>query len=419
MFWTDLANKTIGIWGMGREGQAVKNALQKHTPTARLIEISEDTLSEIYSCDVLVKSPGVSLYRPEIQTLLQKGIPVTSGSNLFFVNKNPATKVISITGTKGKSTTASLMAHTLKHLRKSVLFGGNIGKPLIDFTDETPDFVVAELSSYQCADLTGTPDIGVLMNLYPEHLQWHQNHETYYRDKWNLITHSKQIVLNCQDPRTQTFPLPPHALWFNDLKGVHVQGNWFYNGETPLFETRKLPLIGHHNAENACAVLTVLKFLGQDLKAAESAFSSFKPLPHRLEILGIKNGITYVDDSISTTPETAIAALKALNPDMPITLIAGGFDRGQDYKDLAQFLAEHRTTLRLVTLPDTGKRLAHLAQSLGVQTSPTSDMATAVNIAQHITPAPGTILLSPAAPSYNLYPNFEARGLDFKHSAGF
>ena len=417
MLWTDLAHKAIGIWGMGREGQSVQKALQKHTPAAKLIEITEDTTSRINECDILIKSPGVSLYRPEIQEAIKKGLIVTSGTNLFFANKNPASKVIAVTGTKGKSTTSALLAHTLKKYRQSVLLGGNIGQPLIDFTDDTPDFIVAELSSYQCADLRGAPDIGILMNLFPEHLQWHQNHANYYRDKWTLIRQSRQPILNAADPRTHTFPAPDGTIWFNDPQNIHIRDNFFLDGQTPLFEIQKLPLIGRHNAENACAVLATLKALGFDLTKAD--FSDFQSLPHRLQILGTKDGFTFVDDSISTTPETAIAALKALDTGAPITLIAGGFDRGQDYRELARFLSDHKDHMRLVTLPDTGKRLSALAQNLGVQTSPTSDMPTAVDVARHITPLGGTILLSPAAPSYNLYKNFEARGLDFKHSAGF
>jgi len=126
-----------------------------------------------------------------------------------------------------------------------------------------------------------------------------------------------------------------------------------------------------------------------------------------------------VDDSISTTPETAIAALKALDKGQDITLIAGGFDRGQDYTELVHFMVDYKDRFRLVTLPDTGKRLAELTGRAGIETALTSDMPTAVNIAGHITPEGGTILLSPAAPSYNLYQNFEERGNDFKRWAGF
>ena len=417
MLWTHLNGKKIGIWGMGREGKAVKSALGKHVSAAQLIEISEDNVSLIQGCDVLIKSPGVSLYRREIHEAKEKGIIVTSGTNLFFANKNTKTKVIAVTGTKGKSTTSALLAHVLKQMGFSVCLGGNIGKPLIDFVDEAPDFVVAELSSYQCADLEGAPDIGILTNLFPEHLQWHESHETYYRDKWRLVKQSRVVILNAKDPRTQNFEAPPKARWFNHPDGIHIEDGLFYKGKEALFEISRLSLKGLHNAENACAVLTVSDMLGLDMKRVD--FSSFKALPHRLEVLGNRGGLTYVDDSISTTPETALAALKALDEGGDITLIAGGFDRGQVYEELAQYLAEHKGRLRLVTLPDTGKRLAHLAQSLGVQTSPTSDMATAVSVAEHITPKGGIILLSPAAPSYNLYPNFEARGEDFKHCAGF
>ena len=415
MYWTNLDGKKIGIWGMGREGQAAKIALKKHCPHAMLVEIEEDNVAEINDCDVLVKSPGVSLYRPEIQKALQKGIVITSGTNLFFANKRQESHVIAVTGTKGKSTTSSLMAHTLKALGQRVALGGNIGRSLLDCVDEKVDWIVAELSSYQCADFIGKPDIGVLVNLYPEHLQWHISHEQYYQDKVHMLNQCYDVVLNATDSKTKEMSIQVATIrFFNEVKGIHVQDGWFYDGKEPLFKREKLALEGDHNAENACAVLTVVQMLGLPLKACAAAFQTFVGLPHRLQHIGEKEGIFYVDDSISTTPETAVAALKALNKGQPVTLIAGGLDRGQDYQVLVDYMVQYKETMRLVTLPDTGKRLALQAQEVGIETSPTSDMPTAVSIAQHITPKGGVILLSPAAPSYNLYPNFEARGNDFK-----
>ena len=203
MLWQDLEHKRIAIWGMGREGLAVKQALQKHVAGAEISEITEDNLNDIFKAQVLVKSPGVSLYRPEIIRAKEQGIVVTSGTNLFMANKNPNTKVIAITGTKGKSTTSSLMAHTLKTYGFRVCLGGNIGVPLIEFADEPVDYVVAELSSYQCADFVGRPDVSVLLNLYPEHLQWHGSHEQYYADKkhmweqgaWQLDNRNNEIKI--------------------------------------------------------------------------------------------------------------------------------------------------------------------------------------------------------------------------------
>ena len=232
-----------------------------------------------------------------------------------------------------------------------------------------------------------------------------------------MIEQSRQPVLNQKDDRTHTFATDLTATWFNDTAGIHLQDGTFYDGQTPLFAREMLPLIGEHNAENACAVLTVIKLLRFDLTACASAFQTFQALPHRLQTIGSQNDITYVDDSISTTPETAIAGLKALYHGQDITLIAGGLDRGQDFTELVHFMALHKEKMRLVTLPDTGKRLAAEASQHGIEVNPTSDMPTAVSVAQHITPNGGTILLSPAAPSYNLYPNFEARGDDFKRWA--
>lgn len=417
MYWHNLEHKKIGIWGMGKEGQTAWKAISDHCPTAKLIEIEEANTPDILKCDVLVKSPGVSLYRPEIQEAVQKGITVTSGTNLFFANKKETTHVIAITGTKGKSTTSALLAHTLKHLGQSVELGGNIGVPLLTLVDTDADYIVAEMSSYQCADLTGRPDIGVLINLYPEHLQWHTSHERYYEDKLHMIRLARQAVLNATSDQTSRLTSDIDAVYFNAESGIHIAKGWFYNGAFPLFPISDLPLPGLHNAEDACAVLTVVDLLGLQPAACADAFKTFHALPHRLQTIGHRNGIAYVDDSISTTPETAIAALKALDKGQAITLIAGGLDRGQDYTALVAYMAEHKDRIRLVALPDTGSKLADMAQTAGIETGITSEMPTAVNIAQHMTPRGGTILLSPAAPSYNMYTNFAERGDDFRRWA--
>ena len=417
MYWSDLEHKAVAIWGMGREGLAARSALEKHCRDITIFEVSESDLSALNRCDVLIKSPGVSLYRPEIQNLIGRGIPVTSSTNLFFANRNPKACVIAVTGTKGKSTTSSLLAHTLTSLGKKVILGGNIGRPLLDFVDKSADFVVAELSSYQCADLKGRPDIGVLVNLYPEHLQWHGTHDQYYADKLNMIRQCRQIVLNATDARTTDLRKDIGAVRFNDPNGFHVENKGFYRGAIRLFDRANLNLIGDHNAENACAVLTVIERLGLDPVACRTAFETFCALPHRLQTIGTRDGITYVDDSISTTPETAVAALCALNRGQRITLIAGGLDRGQDYTVLLDYVARYPDTICLVTLPDTGERLSAGALARNLRVIQASDMASAVASAQKITPAGGMIVLSPAAPSYNQYRNFEERGADFKKRA--
>ena len=413
MKFQDLAYKKIAIWGMGKEGLAVQRVLSEKVSTAHLFFVTEENLNDLQHADVIVKSPGVSLYRSEIQTALKKGILLTSSTNLFLQNKSSSTKVIAITGTKGKSTTSSLLYHCLKQLGVKTALGGNIGVPLIDLVDEKDCIVVAELSSYQTADLKGNIDLAILTNLYPEHLQWHLTHQTYYHDKINMLLQAKKVLFNKNHEKSvqeaRNFQSP---LFYMDE--IYFKEGLFYDKDNPLFKTSSLPLKGEHNLENACAVLACLKELGLPLTNVQQAFESFIPLRHRLEIIGTKNGITYVDDSISTTPETAIAAVKAFDAGQFITLIIGGTDRGQDYQELINFLTPLKNRILLITLPDTGKRAFDLAQQSSIPALQAQNMQEAVQLANNNTKENGTVLLSPAAPSYNLYTNFEARGDDFK-----
>lgn len=413
MLWQNLENKTIAIWGQGKEGTAAEKYVREHCRQINIIEVGEDNVDDIYHCDILIKSPGVSLYRPEIDKAVKRGIIVTSGTNLFFANKSQQTKVIAVTGTKGKSTTSALLYHTLQQLKIKVELGGNIGRPLIELADAEVDFVVAEMSSYQCADCQGSADIGVLLNLYPEHLQWHGSHQRYWQDKLNMINKARRKLLNAQDERTLEMADKTKAAWFNDKTAIHIENNYFYDGSDRLFSCSVLPLLGEHNAQNACAVLSVIKMLDMPLDKCEQTFSSFQALPHRLQKVAEANGVTFIDDSISTTPETAIAALKALDKGQVMTLIAGGFDRGQDYSELGDYLKSLENRICLVVLPDTGERI--LKNSPGIKARTVANMEQAVDAAVEVTPKGGTVILSPAAPSYNMYKNFEARGEDFSN----
>ena len=383
MKWSDLFNKKIALWGMGREGCSTKTALQQHVPNVQILEVEEENLSDLYKADVVVKSPGVCLYRPEVKKLQEMGIKITSNTNLYMSNKSLNTKVICITGTKGKSTTASLLAHTLKSLGKSVNLGGNIGKPLLDFVDETTDYMVAETSSYQCADFLGKPELGILVALYSAHLPWHGTLERYHADKMNMIHQAKKTI----DIRNLDFS---------------VKNGFFYQGNNPLFPLSSLPLYGAHNALNACVVLQAIHELGLNPTDCEQAFESFTPLPHRLQKVAEKEGVLYINDSIATLPEPVIAALDTFK-DRSITLIVGGWDGGYDYTELNKVIQEKN--ILALALPDTGAKITtpyHVA-----------NMKEAVQLAHEKTPTGGVVLMSPGAPSYNQYKNFEERGEDF------
>jgi len=396
---SDYKNKKVAVWGYGAEGKADEVFLKSFG--IKPVIITEDDESEIADMDLVIKSPGISLYKPIIKKAKAKGVKFTSGTELFLeyaaqLDKKPI--LIAVTGTKGKSTTSALLAHILKGLGKRVFLGGNFGEPLLCAMADLAqyDFIVAEVSSYQAADLERGFDVAILTNLYPEHLNWHTSHERYFKDKCNVIFKSSVKIVNKNDVKTGEI--------FAKEKVV------FFNGEK-LCETGDLSLKGEHNLSNANAVLTCLKELKFDLTDAKKHLATFEPLPHRLQEVGERGGLTFIDDSISTTPETAIAALKVFEG-REVTLLVGGFERQQNYAELCKYIKEHK--VRAVTLPSTGARIYKELTALRAMSAAAKNMQEAVEIAKEITPKGGVILLSPAAPSYDFYKNFEERGKVFK-----
>lgn len=414
MLLNSLKNK-VTVYGKGLEGAAAADFL---TRLGCDVEIVCDPLDKALD-GVVVKSPGISLYRDDVKKAAQNGVVFTSGTNLFMeycagLEKRPV--LIGVTATKGKSTTSTLIAHLLNALGHKTALGGNIGKPVVSYAFEAQnyDFVVDEISSYQAADLKRGFDVCAVLNLYPEHIDWHLTHENYYRDKLNILRVRKdgqKAVLNAQNDRLRAMTQnEKDVVFYNDGAGVHLQDGMFYDGETPLFETGVLHLRGEHNLENACAALTVLKILGFDLKQTRAGLESFRALPHRLQPLGEKKGALFVNDSISTTPETAIAAMEAF-AGKKIALIAGGYDRKQEYADLAAYIAK-RGDVTVVAVPSTGRRLAQAVRDAGAKAYEAADLPSAVDVAVCLDA--DVILLSPAAPSYDFYKNFEERGTLFK-----
>ncbi len=364
---------------------------------------------------MLVKSPGISLYRPEIDRARKRGVTVTSLLNLWFAEGSGPT-TLCVTGTKGKSTTAALLAHILARLGKRTALAGNIGVPVTTIDRQRTEFAVIEVSSYQAADFDGVCDVAVLTSLFPEHLDWHGTLAAYYRDKLNLLRRARRTVVNrAADPAVALA-----TCLFNDPAVLHFRGTGIFDGE------REIGLVspGHylarpHNLSNLCAALTVVKMLGGDLGLALTASLDFRGLPHRQQELGEADGVLYVDDSISTAPEAALAALDVY-AGREVTLIAGGYDRGVDYGKLVTALARGAARA-VICLGPSGARigagLRALAGAPPVVLAPS--MAAAVASAKQLTPPGGVVLLSPAAPSYGLYRDFAERGRDFAQKAGF
>lgn len=436
-----LENKKIAIFGYGREGQSILRAIRRQLPEQSLTVLNDTPLTleerkvevcsgeavaaRLQTFDIVIKSPGISAYRPEILDAKAAGVVFSSATRLWFAEHEHA-KTVCVTGTKGKSTTTSLIAHLLRAAAWQVALGGNIGTPLFDLPDEpAPDVWVLELSSYQTSDFDADPNMSVLLNLFPEHLDWHGDVDTYFQDKLNLLrqTQQGQKILNAQDVNTQAYSQKlNNCLYFNQKDGFHHDAQMIYHGDTRLLALQALPIAGQHNASNLCAALTVVQALGVDVQTCLPALQDFQSLPHRLCVLGSKNAVRYVDDSISTTPQSSLAAVQAF-PDCHVTLLLGGYERGLDWTELAAF-ARQRPIQAIITLPDNGYRIAQiLRQTQATNGLPkvfeASDLAAALAQAQAITPSGGVVILSPGAPSYGRFTNFQERGLLFAELAGF
>lgn len=440
----DLGSRRVAIWGLGREGRAAIGFLRKHHPRLPLVlldDTAEVPVPEEYGSnvtfvfgaegianvltevDVVVKSPGVSLYRGDIQSARKNGVQITSLLNLWFAEE-PDLTTIAVTGTKGKSTTASLIAHILTRLGRRVALAGNIGVPVTEIGDA--DYAVIEVSSYQAADFDGVCDLAVLTSLYPEHADWHLTVERYIRDKVNLLIHSRCRIVNCAaadaaDPVIADSPGSKYL--FNKESGIHSQGAEIFDGRDWIGSVRNPYLVRAHNRSNLCAALTAAKILHLDLAAALDAARDFCGLPHRQQELGESRNILFVDDSISTIPESTIAAL-AVYADRDVTVIVGGYDRGIDYGKLVEALTSGAAKV-VICIGDTGSRIyAQTRAALnrvggsGSAIYRANSMEDAVLKAMRVTSPGGVVLLSPAAPSYGQYRDYIERGRDFAAKAG-
>ncbi|WP_249998036.1 UDP-N-acetylmuramoyl-L-alanine--D-glutamate ligase [Actinoplanes sp. M2I2] len=437
----DLKGRSVAVWGTGREGRAAVTAIAPHGPS-RLIAVDDSAnflsvawegelaaqaplaggdhaFAALVTADVVVRSPGVPQTHPWMAELRGRGVTVTGGSALWMADH--AARTIGVTGSKGKSTTSSLISHLLAAVGRPNVFGGNIGVPLLDLPD-APQYVL-ELSSYQCADLTDSPHVAVVTSLFPEHLDAHGGEREYYRDKLNLLRHGPEmIVVNGADERlrdeirgvTDANGFPPVPAAADDSR-FRVEGELVYCSDEPLFPRATLRLKGAHNGRNLCVALAVLDGLGIDVPGRKdtlaAAVASFEGLPHRLTEIADPSGLTFVDDTLSTSPYSAMHAIDAY-ADRPLTVLLGGTDRGLDYTPLRHFLAERELTV--IGIPDSGPRiLAELAGLPGVTTAVADDLADAVRRARELTPPGGVVLLSPAAPSYGQFRNFEHRSEAF------
>jgi len=461
MRFSELENSRVAILGMGREGQAVWRRIRQFYPEKPLALFSESAIgeglgkmlnpaldklhigpfdvAELKQFDVLVRSAGISVYREELRRLRSGGVKFTSASSLWFA-ENPTAKSICVSGTLGKSTTAKLIAHLLKYAGINVCLAGNIGKPMLDFEDEMADWWVIELSSYQISDLEAKPDVVVLLNVSEEHLDWHRGMDNYISDKLRIVdmVPGGRVIANYSDQvLREKLKDCPGVTWFNkpggwqagktgvfhlagEVSGLPVSGNARPGTREHMVETSE-SLPGEHNMQNLAAALSVVDSLGLDVPELDRALSSFGGLPHRLQLVGEKNGIRYVNDSISTTPVSVTAAVRTLGH-KGLVLLLGGMDRGLDWSGFASDLVK-QTPSAIIMLPDNGQKIGDCLKKAGVEPDAgfhaVSNMKEAVGLAQELVPEKGCILLSPGAPSFPQFRNYEDRGEQFRCYSGF
>jgi len=389
--------KKILILGYGQEGQATQRFLKKYCPSALIgivdKKMSANYLDEQKKYDLVIRSPGVPKH------LVTQ--PYTTATNIFLANINNV--VIGITGTKGKSTTVSLIYSIFKEAGKTVHLIGNIGRPMLDTMLKEigrEDIFVCELSSFQLDDVKYSPHIAVVLDLFPEHMNYHGDVENYYNAKKNIITRATAKDYFVYNPKFDQL-----KSWAKDLKCQTVP----FEQNIPIVD-KDIPLIGEHNRENIKAAITVAHLIDIDNNTIVKAIKKFKPLPHRLQMVGTYKNITFYDDAISTTPQSTILAIESLKNIG--TIFLGGEDRGYDFNRMVEVIIDYKIP-NIVLFPNSGDtilKIIKLKKIKELRLFYTKSMEEAVKFAYQYTPKGKICLLSNASPSYSLWKNFEEKG---------
>ena len=429
-----LKDKKVMILGFGREGKSTYKFIRKYLKE-QLIYISdqkenfwseeellqedknvicysgEEYLDHLEEYDVIIKAPGVSFVGMDITEYEQK---ITSQLELFLEFFDVYT--IGITGTKGKSTTSSLVYQILKDQRKKSMLLGNIGTPVFDFIEEFQKDAIAvlEMSSHQLEYMKKSPNIAILLNVFPDHLDHYESYETYARAKCNIFKHQNRtdyFLWNSDNETLRQLIKETKGVTYSvSFQGreegeIYLKDDAVFIKDKKVYDTNeKCKLVGDYSLNNMMFVLGVSEILKLDLKQTIQTIRRFEPLRHRLQLVGAYDEVTYYDNSIATIPEATIEAVKALgNVD---TLIIGGMDRGINYIELIQFINQSEIG-NIICMPKTGY---DIADKLERKTYLASTMQEAVKIAKEVTKKGKSCLLSPAAASYGFFKNFEEKG---------
>ncbi|MBI4066712.1 UDP-N-acetylmuramoyl-L-alanine--D-glutamate ligase [Candidatus Gottesmanbacteria bacterium] len=448
--------KSIGVLGLSLEGRdTVRYLITKgaiitccdQRSKEELGEIVDDLrsygvrfflgkryLSDLKRFDVVVRTPGMSPRLPELVDYARAGGVVTSLTKMFF--DECRAPIIGVSGTKGKGTTSTLIAEMLGNDGKTVHLGGNVGTPLLSHVDtiQPDDWVVLELSSFQLEDLTKSPHIAVVLRTTQEHLanfdklatNFHLTKEAYVEAKKPIVrfqTEKDIVVVHKDDPTARSFAQETKARSFcfsmSDASAdAFVVDHTVYlrvEGDIQkLCDRQTVKLRGDHNLENIAAASLAARDAGASVDAIRKAATMFPGLPHRLELVRIVNGVTYINDTFSTVPETTIAAIRSF--DEPLILILGGSEKGSDFTEMGNVIAQSQIKTLIVIGNMTQRILESVdrARYEGKRIVGLRTMRDIIVAASNEATFGDVVLLSPACASFDMFPNYKERGKQFK-----
>lgn len=412
--WADLSGRRVGVWGMGVEAAATLRMLATIGIEPVLFDdgdgdfadrpvLAAGNLDGLRACEVVIKAPGISPYRDDVRTVKAAGVEVVGGMGLWLASVDRS-RVVCITGTKGKSTTTAIATHLLNGLGHRARAGGNIGVPPWDPAVPAADYWIVEVSSYQATDVTVSPPVTAVTSLHEDHLPWHDNDvERYYADKLSICHQpgAARTIANGDSEllRARADQLAPAVEWVRATD--NPDAHWIAD----------LGLLGSHNRRNALIAQHCIDALGLDAsnEALAIAAKDFVPLANRLTVVHEYDGVQFVDDSLSTNVLSTLAAVEAF-PGRKVALIVGGQDRGIDYAQLSELPP---STHVIITESEAADRIAAVlpaAQRVG-------SLEAAVEAAYEAVMPGGVVLYSPAAPSFDQHTNYAARAAAFVAAA--
>lgn len=440
----NIKDKNICILGFGKEGKSTYNFIRRHLKDKFITIIDKNDVSnseelnsdnninviygdeylnnlEIY--DLIFKTPGITFKDMNIDNIKSK-----LTSQLEVILEAFKNNVIGITGTKGKSTTSTLMYNILIDQGKDAYLLGNIGNPMLDdvekFNENT--YLVIEMSAHQLEFVKISPHIGVVLNLFEDHLDHSGTVYHYHENKMNMFKYQ-----NKDDIAIYSLDNENTVNWINNnnyqsklykvtLNKTNSENAIYLDGDNVVYEdniiynkNNERTLIGEHNLSNIMTCLLISNLFNLDLNKVVQSIKDFKPLEHRMELVGTFDGVTYYNDSIATIPMATINAINAL--EKVDTLIFGGMDRGIEYDSLIEYLSKCNVN-NLICMPTTGYNIGKALEELKINKNIyyIEYLADAVKLAKKITEKGKICLMSPAASSYEYFKNFEEKGRKFK-----